>query len=276
MDTKILIALDLEGVNNVVGEAYSGLEKGSAEWEKARREAAVEINALAEALFAEGATRVDVWDNHGGGGNIDFADFDKRIGFAFHDKTKPRMHFAGEYDSVFFFGYHTMEGTLGGVLAHTMSSKSVQYYKLNGKYVGEFDMDAYIAASHGTPCKFFCGGDLTCQQAKRAVPGILTVVTKQELSRNEAKFRDGNELLADIKKTGVEAARTAVPFKTLEFPATLEKSFKRVEDAVLYLEKMRGFGIESGYLPDEILGHDAHTVVCEVRDIDEFIKSIRY
>ena len=108
------------------------------------------------------------------------------------------------------------------------------------------------------------------------MPDIFTVVTKKEISRNAAEFRDSGELLADIRKTGVEAAKSSVPFKTLDFPSTVEKSFKRVEDAALYLEKMQGFGILAFYPEDDILGRDAHSVVCEVRDMDEFIKSIRY
>ena len=54
MTKRILIALDLEGVNNVAGEPYSGLYKGSEGWETARRQAALEVNAAACALFASG------------------------------------------------------------------------------------------------------------------------------------------------------------------------------------------------------------------------------
>ena len=141
---RILFALDLEGVNNVVGEPYRGLEKDTPQWHVAKRQAALEINAAAEALLAAGAEKVGLWDNHAGGGNIDASMIDSRISLIFCDNNLPRMYFAdGEYDCICFFGYHAMEGTLGGVLAHTMSSKTVQYYKLNGDYIGEVDMDAY-------------------------------------------------------------------------------------------------------------------------------------
>ena len=153
---RILFALDLEGVNNVVGEPYSGLVKDSPQWHVAKKQAALEINAAADALFASGAEKIGLWDNHAGGGNIDASDVDPRISLISYDKNLPRMYFAdGEYDCICFFGYHAMEGTLGGVLAHTMSSKIVQYYKLNGKYIGEIDMDAYIAAEKGMPAVLF-------------------------------------------------------------------------------------------------------------------------
>ena len=275
MYKRVLIALDLEGVNFTVGEPYSGLGQQSAAWEKARRQAALEVNTAADALFAAGAETVALWDNHAGGHNVDPMDLDGRITLIDPDLSLPRMYFAeGEYDCICFFGYHAMEGTLGGVLAHTMSSKEVQFYKLNGKYIGEVDMDAYIAASHGMPSVFFAGGDIACRQAMRAVPEIKTAVTKHELSRNAAEFRENETLFADIRRVITEAVQEDVPYHELCFPAVFEKSFKRVEDAAKYLERQKRNGLEAQYLTDEILGYDAHTVVSNVHSIAEFIKSI--
>ncbi|MBO5701095.1 MAG: M55 family metallopeptidase [Clostridia bacterium] len=274
MYKKILIALDLEGVNNVKGVPYEALSKDTDQWKIARVQGALEVNAAAEALFLAGAEKVDVWDNHGGGHNIDRADLDGRITLIQSDFSKPRMYFADDYDCVCYFGYHAMEGTLGGVLAHTMSSKTVQFYKLNGKYIGEIDMDAYIAASHGKPSVFFAAGDIACAQAKRAVDGIVTVTTKREISRNEAKFRDNGELFTEIGEKIVEAVSSEHGYKTLDFPASFEKSFKRVEDAEKYLDRLQKKGIAADYLADDILGKDAHTVVSTVHNIGEFIACI--
>ena len=44
-----------------------------------RRQAVLEINVAAEVLFAIGAETVALWDNHGGGGNIESAELDARI-----------------------------------------------------------------------------------------------------------------------------------------------------------------------------------------------------
>lgn len=274
MYKKILIALDLEGVNNVKGVPYEALSKDTDEWKIARKQGALEVNAAAEALFAAGAEKVDLWDNHGGGHNIDPADLDPRITLLDPDLSKPRMYFADDYDCVCYFGYHAMEGTLGGVLAHTMSSKTVQFYKLNGKYIGEIDMDAYIAASHGKPSVFFAGGNIACDQAKRAVEGIVTVTTKHEISRNEADFRDNGDLFAEIGEKITEAVKSEHGYRNLDFPARFEKSFKRVEDTAKYLARLQKRGIEAEYLTDEGLGKDAHTVVSTVHNIDEFIACI--
>ncbi len=274
LNKRILLALDLEGVNLVVGEPYLGLVKGCEQWEIARMQAVKEINAAARALFDAGAEEVALWDNHGGGHNIDGELVDSRVTLLDPDPSLPRMYFIEDYDCVCFFGYHAMEGTLGGVLAHTMNSKCNQYYKLNGRYIGEIDMDAYIAAEAGRPSCFFAGGDIACLQARRAVPGIVTVVTKTELERNQAIFRDNEKLLCEIGERIVDAVKTLVPFTRLAFPATMEKSFKRMEDAAVYLERLKKNGIAAEHPLDEILGRDAHTVVSRIDNIENFIKAI--
>ena len=239
---------------------------------------ALELNAAAEALFAAGVERIGVWDGHGGGNNIDPADLDPRLNLfsmpanrTFQDVVDAHSG----YDCVAFFGYHTMEGTLGGVLAHTMNSKVMQYYKVNGKYVGEVDLDAAIAAEFDLPTCFYAGGDIACKQAARAIPGIVTVITKTELSRNNAIFRNNEELFAEIKEKIVAAMHIDQrPYK-LTYPITMEKSFKRTEDAAVYLQSLQGAGVFCDYLDDEILGKDAHTVVSQVNNIQDFVKSIR-
>ena len=274
MYKRILLALDMEGVNYVVGEPYSWLKKGCEQWKIAVEEGTKEINAAAAALFAAGAERVDVWDNHNNGNNLRVEEIDPRVSVISHDPYKPRMGFAaGEYDCICFFGYHSMEGTLGGVLSHTMNSDTIQYYKLDGRYIGEFDMDAGIAAVHGMPCRFFAGGDVACAQVLRTVPDMVCVHTKTELGMNEAVFR-GEDLYAEIGQRIVEAVRVEGTCSPLRFPAVLEVSLKRVEDAAKYLKGRLKRGYAAEHPADELLGRDAHTVAVTVRNIDDFIACI--
>ena len=275
MYQRVLLALDLEGVNCVVGEPYRGLARDTEQWEIARKQGVQEINAAAEALFDAGVMRVALWDNHGGKSNVDPSALDERIELLSPDPKAPRMSFAaGEFDCICFFGYHAMEGTLGGVLAHTMNSAAIQFYKLNGSYIGEVDMDAYIAAAHGMPAVFFAGGNIACQQAKRAVDTFITVETKQELERNQAIFRNNEELFAEIKTKIVESVSREVNFHELHFPATVEKSFKRTEDAAKCLLKLEQLGISATHPEEAVLGRDGHTVKATVYNIDQFIMCI--
>ncbi|MBQ9797160.1 MAG: M55 family metallopeptidase [Clostridia bacterium] len=274
MYKRVLFSLDLEGVNNVVGVPYEGLVKGCDQWKVAVEQATLEINTAADALFEAGVEEVGLWDGHGGGQNLDESKIDPRVTFLHPEVGLPRLYFAKDYDCICFFGYHAMEGTLGGVLAHTMSSKCLQFYKINGKYVGEVDMDAYIAASHGVPSVFFAAGNIACAQALRAVPEMVTVHTKYELERNKAEFRNNDDLFADIRKCIVAAVNREVPLNQLTYPAIFEKSFKRMEDAAHELKKRKQAGITAEHPLDDLLGRDAHTVVSTVHNISEFIASI--
>ena len=275
MYQRILFALDLEGINHVVGEPYQGLYQGGEGWRIARAQAVLEVNAAAEALFDLGVKEVALWDNHGGGNNVEPDDLHKRIRLITPEPNELRMSFAeNRFDCICYFGYHAMEGTLGGVLAHTMSSATVQYYKLNGRYIGEIDMDAYIAAAHGMPSVFFAGGDIACKQAKLAVDTLVTAETKKELSRNQAIFRNNEELLEEIKHKIVEAVCSEVAPRGLQYPSVMEKSFKRTEDAARYLSKLGALGIEASHPDDAILGKDAHTVVSTVYNLEQFIQCI--
>lgn len=275
MYKRVLLLLDLEGVNNVKGVEYEGLVKDSDEWKIAREQGVLEVNAAADALFDAGVESVDLWDNHGSGCNIDTSLLDARIKVILPDLKKPRLSFVKDkYDCVCYFGYHAMEGTLGGVLAHTMSSKTVQHYKINGKYVGEIDIDAYIAAEYGIPCVFYAAGDIACAQAKRSLEHIVCVETKREISRNEAEFRDNDGLFKEIGEKIIQSLDVPAIVKKLEYPALFEKSFKRIEDAAKYFCKLKGLGLDCYYPDDEILGKDAHTVITTVNDVLEFTRCI--
>ena len=70
MHKRVLPALDLEGVNLAVGEPYGALTRDTEQWNAARKQAVLEINTAAEALFDAGVEVVGLWDNHVGGNNI--------------------------------------------------------------------------------------------------------------------------------------------------------------------------------------------------------------
>ena len=69
---EYLIAVDLEGIGGVVGEPYKTLTE-SRDYKISTENAAREINSAVKALFDNGATKVAVWDNHGGKNNLDFS-----------------------------------------------------------------------------------------------------------------------------------------------------------------------------------------------------------
>lgn len=272
MKKQYLIAVDLEGIHEVIGEPYEGLYKGTAEHAKAVRNATQEINAAIKGLFDGGAKLVAVWDNHAGGGNLDFSQIDARavkiekIPMLKYERLKFAENFS--FDGICYIGYHTKEGTINGVLAHTYNSKAIQYFKVNGRAVGELDMDSWAAAEYGIPPVFCATDDICVGQALEIEPKMHTVITKYGKGRNSAVFRDKNEVLTEIYKQARACVSASITPKKLIYPARLELRYTRSEDALKYMEKARSYGQEISF------GEDSHVLTTTLRsfaDLETFM-----
>ena len=263
---KYLIALDLEGVGGVVGVPYSGLAKESDAWYQARSQAILEVNTVAKALFDTGAELVALWDNHGGGSNLDYSLLDERIELIIPDRSKIRQAFGKDYgfDAMYFLGYHAMDGTVGAVLAHTFNSSEIQYFKINGKPVGEIWIDKCYAGQNGYAPVFFAGDDKACLEASLAIPGIITVETKKGISRNKALFKDNTVLLDEIYEKAKLAANLRLATEKFSFPFAFEVRYTRMETAEKALEEARADGVVCFYQSD------AHTVLFVIENIEQF------
>ena len=269
---EYLIAVDLEGVNNVVGEPYSGLSKNTSEYVKAINQAVLEINATINALFDGGATKVFVWDNHGGGNNLDFSKIDGRAQKL--DVVAPcteRFEFCKTHNfkGAIYIGYHSREGSINGVLAHTYNSSTIQYFKIGNNYVGEFELDASISSAYGIAPLFACGDDVFISQVKEFSPSTVTIVTKKATGRNLAIFKNNDALLQEIYN-GVKLSLTKnVKPICLPLPNNIEIRYTRTERAkeVIDIQKQN-------YNRDFTYGEDAHTIVSTVNDIEDLKHSI--
>lgn len=266
---KYLLAVDLEGAHGVVGEAYKGLIPGMKEYDKAVENVTKEVNAATEALYDYGAAKVFVWDNHGNLDNLDFKKVDPRA-----EKIKPQSNSVGRLDflselsidAMLFIGYHSREGSLNGVLAHTYSSQSIQYYKIDGKQVGEFDIDGIIAESFGVPSVFLSSDDVCVNQFLENRPYASVAVTKIGKGRNEAEFLPEKAVLDEIKKKVGEAVRKAKPTIKNHFPCAVEIRYTRTEAAADAYKKLNAEGIRVVY------GEDAHVLFGVARSKDELRK----
>ena len=90
-------------------------------------------------------------------------------------------------DALLFIGQHSMAGTPNGNLAHTMSSKFVEYYKLNDHFIGEFGLRAAIAGELGIPTIFISGDNLACLEARNLIPNIVECPVKKSLGLEQAE-----------------------------------------------------------------------------------------
>lgn len=263
---KYLIAVDLEGAHGIVGEPYKGLITQIPDYKKAVENVTKEVNAAIKALCDSGATGVYVWDNHGNLDNLDFSKIDARA-----EKIKPlsnnigRLDFLKEYSikAMLMIGYHSREGTLNGVLAHTYSSSDIQYYKLNGKAIGEFDFDSVIAQEFGVPTIFLSSDDVCVKQFEETHPQAVTAVTKIGKGRNEAEFLPVDQVLTDIYGGVCKAVKKNIAAEKSQFPYQIEVRYTRTEYAASVFQKLRAAGLAVEY------GEDAHILTATVHTVQE-------
>lgn len=272
MSKQYLVAVDLEGIHEVVGIPYEGLYSGTEEYKKAVTNAIKEVNAIAKGLFDGGAEVVAVWDNHAGGGNLDFSQIDSRvtkvekIPMVKYERLKFAQNFS--FDGILFVGYHSKEGSINGVMSHTYNSKAIQYFKVNGRAIGELDVDSWAAAEYGIPPLFCASDEVGVQQAKEIQENIRTVVTKYGTGRNSAVFRKSDEILDEMYEQAKLCAETVITPVKLTFPAEMEIRYTRMEDALKNMEKARSYGQDVNY------GEDAHIIKTTLRkfaDIETFL-----
>ena len=262
---EFLIACDLEGINGVVGEPYKGLLRELPDYQVAIRNAEKEINAAARALFDSGATKVALWENHGGGHNIDVNNIDSRVVHLYHTPGKERFRFCHDHNfcGIIYLGYHAREGTLNAVLAHTYSSVAIQYVKLDGVPVGELDIDTYICTTHGIAPLFAASDDKCIAQFKELAPEAVTVITKYAKGRNEADLIPSGEVEAAIYDGVCKAAKLKAEPIAYSTPAFVEIRYTRMEDAAKNFNMANERGIPVKY------GEDAHILELTVENISD-------
>ena len=264
---KYLIAIDMEGIHGVAGQPYVGLLRDIPDYKIAVENGTKEVNVAVKALFDSGADGVAVWDNHGGGGNLDFEKIDPRVKKINAKGDNRRFDFVrGEdFAGIIYLGYHAREGTLGAVLAHTYSSVNIQYAKLDGRDVGELELDTYIAATHGIAPLFSASDDICNSQFRALAPQAVTVDTKYAKGRNAAEYRDEDVVLREIYDGVCEAVRRGGKPISYSVPAHAEIRYTRMEFAAEMLEKAKRFGIKCEY------GLDAHILEADASEISDVV-----
>ncbi len=266
---RYLIAVDLEGIHGVLGEPYKTLTDAR-DYGLAAENAAKEINAAVRALFDEGAELVAVWDNHGGGGNVDFSKVDPRVVCIDASADAYRFDFAAEYgfDAIIFIGYHAMEGSRRGILAHSYSSVAIQYIELNGERMGELGVDTLICRELGIKPVFLASDDACIEEMRNIIPDIEAATTKLAEGRNRGTLLPEEDVLTSIYEGVRRAARSFTPsdVRPLGENTALEIRYTRAEKAAERFQTAAQLGIPAEY------GRDSHTLRFKIGAANQITK----
>ncbi|MHC4871261.1 MAG: M55 family metallopeptidase [Planctomycetota bacterium] len=242
---KVLIQTDLEGVAGVTTFGIETMPDGKY-YEKAKRLLTKEVNAAVEGLVEEGVEEVLVVDCHGPGA-IDFEELHPEA-LLFHGRPFPDMEkrtaIDDEYDVVIIIGQHAMAGNPSGNMNHTQSSACIDYYKLNGKFIGEIAQTALSAGAAGIPLIFLSGDDQACKEAEELVPGIVTAAVKKGTSRNSAitiSMQKSHQMIKEgVKKAVKQHKENPVKPLVWEGPFELEKRYFHTDT----VDGLMGPGVE--------------------------------
>jgi len=184
---SVFMVTDLEGVAGVVSFAEQSYPDGRY-YDAAKRLATAEINAAVEGLLEADIEDILIWDGHGAGGLV-FEELHPAAKLLHGRPMPPWSRLEAvicRYEAVVMIGQHAMAGTLTGNQNHTQNSRTVDYYKLNGKPIGETAQIALYFGALGLPLIFLSGDADACREAEALVPGIGTATVKEGLGRGAA------------------------------------------------------------------------------------------
>ena len=218
---KFYVITDLEGPAGV--DHWKQTREAGPAQEKAKELLTDEVNATVSGILdAEPEAVVDVWDGHGSGGLLKEKLHPKAR--YLREERPRRVLVPGAYDAVFFVGQHAMAGTPMAPLAHTYSSRTIAYYRLNGLFVGEIGALVALAGSRGIPVVFIAGDDKAVLEAQAWVPGIVGVAVKQGRGLESAIHLSHEEACRLLRQRAAEACRNraAIAPVRLEPPYRLE------------------------------------------------------
>lgn len=230
---RFMIGVDLEGVACVVGEPLRTLTDAK-DYAWACKQATLEADAAARALWDAGAEEVIVWDNHGGGLNLLPDLLDSRCDLVIGSGA-PRGRWPGIGDActgVLLVGYHAMDNTPNAILAHTFSSVSLQGVRVNEAPWGEIAIDAAFAAEHGAPVLFVSSDQAGVREAQAFLPWAGTVITKEGYGVHVARCKHPRRVVEEIYDTVTRSVHRLHEMQCFHAPSpiSLELHFKRMEE----------------------------------------------
>ncbi len=191
----------------------------------------LEINAAVQGVLdIDPYGEVIVWDGHGNGGIDEQLLSDRAWLIARGSLIRAPYGLERGFAGQIVIGQHAMAGTPRATLAHTYSSKTVEYYKLNGQAIGELGCRAVMAGAMGVPTLFVSGDDKATAEARALLPGVRTVDTKLSLDTELALHRPPQLVHQEIREQVALAARHAKEAEPLCWPGPYELEARVLPD----------------------------------------------
>ncbi|MFD2630058.1 M55 family metallopeptidase [Oceanobacillus kapialis] len=229
---KLFISADIEGI---AGVATIQQLVTNGEYQRFRKLMTEEVNAAIRGAFKGGAKEVVVADGHGNMSNIIIEDLDPRARLVSgNNRVMAQLEgLDSSFNGIIFVGHHGRESDSNAVISHTLAGVCVKEFKVNGKVVGETELNAMVAGKFHVPTIFISGDDIYVKEVKETLPKVQSVVTKYAKNRLAAELIHPDVVQQQIEKhvqIAVEDIEYYQPF-VLEGPITFEIEFKGPQQA---------------------------------------------
>jgi D-amino peptidase len=265
---NVFISFDLEGVSIVT--SWREMNKDSPSFQAVRECATEEVSA---AIKGVRKTRkligeVCVCDSHAQGENLIVQKLPRGITVV---KGSPRRYYMVEglddhFDILFCIGYHAMVGTSYAGMDHTYSSSLLYGVKINGKLVGETEINAAVAGYYGVPLGLVSGDDLLAKEVERFFGHTVeAVVTKYGISRFAARCRHPLDVQKEIEQKAQKAVLKISKLKPFTFKTPIRAEFEVMNSLV---------ADEVGAIPG-LKRKSARSLTYKAQDILEFYRILR-
>jgi D-amino peptidase len=234
---KVLISADGEGVSGITSS--DELVRGKPDYGRFQHLMTADVNAAVDGAFAGGATEVVVNDSHWGMNNVLIEELDPRADLVrgFH-KPLCMMHGADtDADTIFCVGYHAKVGHSDGVANETMIGREMIEIRMNGRPVGELDINATIAAHFGRSISLVTGDDAFVAEARETLGDVEASVTKFAIDRWTARLIGLERSRGSIRDAATRAAQRASAGELrpprVDLPITYEVEFTSTSEALM-------------------------------------------
>ncbi len=176
----------MEGIAGAVAPA-DVWELGG-EFERALHLLTGEVNAAISAAFDCGAQSVLINDAHLYMRNLLVEQLDQRAELIRGSRKQGFMMQGIEegFDIALFIGYHSMAGTVNGVLCHTFTDHWSGLY-INGTEIGESSYNAMYATEYNCPVGVVTGDHSIETELTKNLPWVEHVIVKNGIGRFAAK-----------------------------------------------------------------------------------------
>jgi D-amino peptidase len=217
---NVFISFDMEGVGGLT--SWQEIQKDSPSLLRMQKLATCEVNAAIRGIRNSGYDIGDitVCDSHADGQNLLVDELETGVYLV---KGTPRNFYmvegiSNKFDILFFIGYHAMMGTQKAGMDHSYSSRTIYNIRINGKLVGETEINAALAGYYKVPLGLVSGDDRLAREVRKFFgKAVEIVITKYGISRMAAKCRHPRDIQKELETKAERAVKKLKTLKVFSF-----------------------------------------------------------